>query len=208
MGGKMFFEIPDDQEVMVKLVEAVPSTWSWVGGILNAPKTLINSGMALKDTGFTIQRFHDIRPTIVGHYDHYQGRRLKPDLFAIIVEQKFPGFIGFNEAGYDPCVVTLELAKRVAVGFLRKGYRGALGFFKGCYDNNKYKNAAFCSIEFQSQYGTPVSGVEAGYQPARVILEWNENFYGKEEDVKPILEMCRSLNLREYEPEVGDRRPA
>lgn len=200
MKGELFFEIPDDQEVMVKLVEAIPPNWSWVDGSLHAPKNLVSSGAVQENTGFAVERFHSIHPTIIGSYDRSEGKREKPDLFAIMVEQKLPGFINFDEAGYDAHIVTLELAKRVAVGFLRKGYRGCLCFYRGCYDNSKYANPARCSMIFDSWHGTPISREEAGAQPARVKLEWEGRYYGKEEDIAPIVAVCRSLSLREYVP--------
>ena len=200
MRGELFFEIPDDQEVMAKLVEAVPSNWSWVDGGLHAPKILIASGQVEENTGFAVERFHSIHPTIVGSYDRNEGKRGKPNLFAIMVEQKLPGFIRFDEAGYDAHIVTLELAKRVAVGFLRKGYRGGLHFYRGCYDNSKYDNPARCGIIFEPWHGAPMRREEAGAQPARVKLEWESRYYGKEEDITPIVAVCRSLNLHEYAP--------
>ncbi len=208
MRGKLFFEIPDDQEVRVKLVEVIPSNWSWVDGGLYAPKNLVASGQVEENTGFAMERFHSIHPTIIGSYDptiigsydQDEGKRGKPNLFAIMVEQKLPGFIEFDEAGYNSHIVTFELAKRVVVGFLRKGYRGSLCFFRGCYDNNKYDNPARCELIFEPWHGAPVCREEAGEQPARVKLEWESRYYGKEEDIAPIVAECRSLNLREYEP--------
>lgn len=201
MRGELFFEIPDDQEVMVKLIEAVPPNWSWVDGGLHAPKTLVASGQVEKNTGFAVERFHNINPTIIGSYNQNEGKRGKPNLFAIMVEQKLPGFIKFDEAGYDTHhIVTLELAKRIAVGFLRKDYRGSFRFFKGCYNNSKYDNPARCEMIFEPWHGAPVYREEAGSQPARVKLEWESRYYGKEDDIAPIVAVCRSLNFREYVP--------
>lgn len=201
MRGELFFKIPDDQEVMVKLVEAVPANWSWVDGALDAPKNLVASGQVEENTGFVLRRFHSIQPTIIGSYDRNKGEWGNPDLFAIMVERKLPGFISFNEAGYNSCIVTLELAKRIAVGFLRQGYCGGLHFYSGCCDNNKYDNPARCSLIFEPWDGVKeMCREEAGPQPARVKLEWDSQYYGKEEDIAPIVAVCRSLNLHQYVP--------
>src|SRR3989338_3790538 len=102
MKGELFFEIPMDvQEIMIKLVETIPPNWAWVDGGLYAPKNLIASGQVEENTGFAVERFHSIHPTIIGNYDRNEGKHGKPDLFAIMVERKLPGFIRFNEAGYD-----------------------------------------------------------------------------------------------------------
>ncbi len=201
MESELFFEIPDDQEVMVKLIEAMSLEWHWVDGGLHAPESLITSGQADGDTGFMVERFHSIHPTIVGSFVD-GGKRKKPNLFAIMVEQKLPGFIRFDEAGYDADVVTLELAKRIATGFLRRGYRGRLLFFRNCHNNNKYDNSARCEMNFEPWHGAPVCGREAGPQPARVKVEWNGRYRDSEEEVAPIVAVCRSLGLREYVPQA------
>lgn len=198
MGEQLFFKILDDVEVMVKLVNAVPDSWGWLDGQLCAPAELNTNGKAERDTGFAIQRFHSIGPTIIGAYNRESGKRLKPNLYAIIAEQKLPGFIDFNEAGYE-YEISLELAKRFAVAFLNKGYRGGLRFYLDCYRNSKYSNPAECSMALVSWYGASF-GDEIGEQPARVKLEWDERYGGKKEDITPILTVCQSLGLRRYEP--------
>lgn len=184
---------------MVKLVEAVPENWSWVDGGLYAPRILVESEQVEEHTGFVLERFHSIHPTIIGSYDQTMGRSRKPNLFAIMVEQRLPGFIRFIEAGYG-ADITLELAKRVTVGFLRRGYRGGLHFFERCCNNHKYDNPARCSMIFEPWQGAPLCLEEAGLQPARVKLEWKSHYYGKQEDVAPVVAVCRSLNLRQYVP--------
>ena len=202
MEGRLFFEIPDDQEVMAKLVEAVPSNWSWVDGELCAPKTLVALGQVEENTGFALQRFHNIHPTIIGGYDQNEGKDRKPNLYAMMVEQRLTGFIRFDEAGYSTYLISIELTKRIAAGFLRRGYRGRLHFFRGCYHNNKYDNPARCELIFKPWHGAPACHEEAGSQPACVKLEWNDRYNGKEDDITPIVAMCRSLNLREYVPKT------
>lgn len=196
MGDRLFFEIPEDPEVMVILVRAVPSNWSWVDGGLYAPQDSIVSGAAKEDTGFAVKRFFSIRPTIVGGYSK-KGKRSKPDLFAIMVKQKLPGFVHFEEAGFDKDEVTLETAKQIAVGFLKKGYRGCLCFYKDYYNNSKYNNPAYCDMTLEPWHGT---GEEVGLQPARMKLEWDDRYSGKEEDIATIVTVCYSLGLRKYVP--------
>jgi hypothetical protein len=56
MSEKLFFEIPNDQEVKAKLVEAVPNDWTWVNGILGPSEDLVSSGRVVSGTGIAIQR--------------------------------------------------------------------------------------------------------------------------------------------------------
>ena len=202
MRGTLFFEIPDDdQEIMVKLVEAIPSNWSWVDGDLHAPEMLIVSGQVEEHTGFAVRRFHRNNPTIVGSYNQDERKQRNPDLFAIMVDQKLPGFIFFDEAGYET-PITFKLTKHIVVGFLQKGYRGGLRFFKDCYGNSKFDNPARCDIAFKPWHGGSASYEEGGPQPARIKIEWDSRYNGREEDVTPIIAVCRSFNLREYAPAV------
>ncbi len=197
MSDKLFFEIPDDQEIMVKLVEAIPSNWLWVDGELRASKVLVASGKVEENTGFVVQRFHSVQPTIIGGYNRNEKKCWNPNLYAIMVERKLPGFIRFDEAGYSSPSITLELAKQIAVGFLRKGYRGSLSFYRDCYNNIKYDNPALCEIVFESWHGASKSRAEIGSQSAHIKLEWESRYSGKEDDIAPIVDVCRFLNLRD-----------
>jgi len=190
MKSELFFEIPNDVEIMVKIIEAIPSDWAWIDGMLVAPKDLIDSGSAKENTGFTLKRFHDIGPTIIGSYNKERNERNHPDLYAIMVEHKLPGFVTFDEAGYECDIATFEVAKRIASGFVRKGYLGSLCFFQDCYANRKHQNPASCWISFKIR---------------KVEIKWHGNYGGKEESVAPIITVCRSLKLKEHAPEKSVR---
>ncbi len=195
---------------MAKLIAAVPDTWSWVDGRLHAPQSLITSGEVVEHTGYSVERFHSIHPTIIGSYEKGSSKRLKPDLFAIIGERKLPGFICFDEAGYESHVVTLPLAKQIAIAYVRRGYRGHLHFYSACIDNSKYQNPERCKIALEPWDGPSALQEEAGENPARIKLEYCTrvhftNLGGRLENLEPMLWACRELDLREYEPAGVDR---
>lgn len=200
MSGKVYFELPEDGDVMAQVVEAVPDSWSWVDGFLSAESGLIAASRVLKDTGLRLSRFHSIKPTIVGRRRSQEEGESVPDIFGFVIEHKLPGFVSFDEAGFqEGKVVTLALAKRLAAGFIRLGYRGGLWFSAGCCDNQKYSNPAICDIRLQPWEGFHCSE-ERGEQPSRVKLEWNAEFGGSQAMVDPIAEACRRLGLKEYDP--------
>jgi hypothetical protein len=180
---------------MGKLVDAVPNTWSWVDGYLAAPNALIASGQVARHTGFAIQRFHSVNPTIVGEYNSKHEWQA-PDLLAVMLEQILPAFVSFDEGD----LITLDLAKRFIMGFLLRGYRGSASFSAGCYDNDRFNNPARCSFAFEPWNGPPICGEEAGPQPARVKLEWDARYGGSEKSIAPIVAACRALQLHEYTP--------
>lgn len=192
----LFFEIPDNAEVMGRLIQAVPLDWLWVDGVLVAPEMFITSGQAEKDTGYTLQRFHSIQPTIIGNFDSEKGLRNRPNLYAIMVEAKRPGFVIFDEVGLDSDI-SLGAARKIAIGLLVKGYRGSLRFYKNCHNDCKHENPAYCGMVFEPWCGYYE---EAGPQPARVRVEWTGRYGGKEEDIDSIVKVCRALCMKEYKP--------
>ena len=200
MHGELFFEIPDNQTVMIQLVEAIPSSWSWVSGTLYAPDAFVHSGKAAEYTGFSIGKYHDTCTKIIGGYAAGDTSPRKPNLYAMMVEQKLPGFVIFNDTGLHGNSDTLDLAKQITIGFLHQGYRGELHFYHSYFKDNMYDNPAYCTIAFRPWCGKPFLGNEAGAQPTRIKLEWDCRYGGTEEDIAPIEAICRSLNLTEYTP--------
>jgi len=198
--GTVYFEIPGNVEVMAKLVLSVPQNWASVSGRLLAPLALIAEERAEKNTGFSLGRYHDINPTIVGAHDSRNGEEVHPNLFALMVDQKLPGFVNFAEVGLYSEFPTVADAQRIAAGFLRKGYRGGLWFCKSYHDNSSHAISAECHIKFQPWREEFGLSDEFGSQPARIRLDWKSRYSGKEEDIAPIVSVCRALGLREYTP--------
>lgn len=189
MRGEVRFWIRDDSELLARLVEAVPATWEWFDGQLNTPSELVKSGAAVWNTGIALDRFHSIHPTVKGRWDSVEKCESVADLYAILAEQKLPGFIWFNMAGYQDRTVTFEVAQRFAVAFTRKGYRGHLHFYHSDHDNYQYHNPARCSIHLN---------------PLWIELEWEGKYGGSETDIAPILNVCRALGLVEYVGTLAD----
>jgi len=202
MFERRVFDIPDVIAVVARLVEVVPSDWSWLDGGLSAPQSLVDSGQVAAGMGYAIQRFHSIRPTIVDSLNPGYHSEQVLDLYGLIAERRFPEFIQFDEAGYSK-PITLELAKSIAIAYIRLGYLGILKFYSSCYDNSKYDNAERC--HFHLHYpGDAIGGISLPRDvPFRALeLRWDERYGGKEEHLEPILSVCRSLGLRELTPEV------
>jgi hypothetical protein len=188
MPGKRFFEIPDNPQIVAALVAAIPSNWRWVEGTLNAPNSLLSSGEALADTNLWLSRFHTINSTIRGVRTENETK--PPNLFGILLEHKLPGSVRFDEAGLDahtPADITLSLAKKFAIAFIAKGYRGDLVFFSNAYRNYMYNNPERCSIDFFGEIG-------------QVKIEWDENYGGNEKNIESFVATCKSLELRERQP--------
>lgn len=178
MKKKRSFKVPNDSEVMVQLVEAIPITWSRVDGVIYAPKSLVSSGQAEKNTGYCLDWS---KGTVIIGRTRRGGVRITPNVPAIIIEQKLPGFISFVEAGYQPAV-SLEFAIEVAAHFLRKGFRGDLHFCSEHVNNRRFDNPACCTFIFSTS-------------PPLVRLTWDEKRGDSEEDVSSVVSTCLSLGL-------------
>lgn len=201
MDGKLIFEIHDSREVKAKLVEAVPSEWAWVSGRLEAPKTFVSAGTADPTTGYILQRFYSIKPTVIGRWPE-GGKRETPDLFAVLSGEKLPGFLDFDEAGYGDSAVTLAVAKRFAAFYIWKGYLGELRFASGFWDNNAVANPERCFIFLLN--GWRYSPFLSQGNPPAIWINWTERYGGKEENIRVIADACRSLGLKEIElPRLG-----
>ncbi len=204
MAHRRFFKIPNSTEVKAQLVQAIPSNWSWVDGRLIAPEHMLTSGLALSNTGLLLSRFQS-GTKIVGVCPAQNAPTSKPNLVDLLLHQRCPGFLHFEEVGYEHNEELLHEAKQLAIGFLRKGYGGELSFYRSCSRNIKHDNSARVDIRFYPWNGAPIMKPESGDQPARIQLEWNERYGGREEHLAEILEACRSLELVEYTPTPGQQ---
>lgn len=195
----LYFKLPDESNARAQIVEAIPDSWAWMDGMLTAPQALVEGGQVAVGCGFAVRRFHASQPTLIGPYSTERCGHLVPDLAAMMLEQKPPEFVVFDEAGFTS-QITLTTAIRIAAGFIRKGYGNRhLRFYRDCRDNIKSNNSASCDIAFSPvDHGT--FGEEQGLQPARIRLQWTPKYGGKPEHVEPIAAACRLLNLEAYVP--------
>ncbi|MBU0540654.1 hypothetical protein KKF59_01110 [Patescibacteria group bacterium] len=203
----MFFEIPNDRDVMASLVEAVPSDWSAVDGWLLAPENLIDSERVARHIGFAMQTFHGMSLSTIESGDQ-NSKQTGQDLVKIILGQKLPGFLTFAQAGHRSGNITLMAVRQIAAGFLRMGYRGGLRFCRHVQENENEGHLAKCSFMFDPWYGSRDLGNEAGPQPARIKIEWQSGQKGGKKDFVAIVAICRSLKLRKYKPKCGIQDPA
>ncbi len=200
MSPSLFFKIPPDLAMRECLARSIPNTWSHMSGKLEAPEELIKSGLVVANTGFTIQRFRRIEPTIVGRpIPDSSGTREDADFVAIMTQGKLPGFISFHEAGFEKSIITLQVAIEIAAAFLRKGYGGRLSFVKGYIDRESFTETAGCNMQFQPWKPPYIDGEGPGMQPPRIKITWL-NPGDELAHVTSIIDVCRTLNLREYNP--------
>lgn len=186
------FQIPEDGNAfLADLIDAIPDNWSDISGTLDAPEKLILSGQAIRDTGYDCDRFNNRKITLCGR--HLRGTpSTKPDFQAILVDNKLPGFLTFSETGYDR-PEWFVIAKRLASGFARKGYRGLLDFSSGVYRETAYEHPAHCSINSVPWEKHVAIGKPWRMMPPAVVLTWNDKYGGKPELIEPMIKVCQTL---------------
>jgi hypothetical protein len=193
MSGELFFEVPDDSETMVKIVEAIPDdTLWWLRGSLCAMPKQLAAGTIERESGVVVS----------SSSIELQGK----DPWSLATGEKLPAYVEFKDVGYFRHSGNPIVCKRVAAAFLKKGYhRGQLEFFRHCEYDDHFDQVATCEIFFKAWRGhTPFVGHnEVGMQPARVKLSWDERFRGKEEHIAQIVLACRELHLKEYIPKAN-----
>ena len=193
--AKSLFMLPDDNETLARLIASIPASWAWIDAELKAPAALIASGQVARKTGFHIQRFHSIKPTLIGCWNAEKRCRNAPDIAEILALRQLPLFVNFEEAGFQARIPSFGEAQNIAAHFLRLGYRGWFSISAGCDDNDKHQNPAYvqmpCSRESIATL-RPNWSIEIGLNP---------HYGGKPEMVTPILNACQSLGLKPV-PEV------
>lgn len=192
---KTFFPFPEWSQsklIVPVLVQAVPSDWCWVDGMLQAPPATNPEHPCFDDyslSGFAIQRFHLIRPTVFA-----PDGKTELDLVGLLCDRKLPAFVAFEEAGFGE-TIKFPVAREIAARYAKSGYRGWLWFYASNHRDRKHDSRARCWIDF------PLGGDEESrrfHEPAGVRLEWDERYGGKREDIEPIHEACLKLGLEPY----------
>ena len=186
------------EQFVARLVAAVPDDWSDMSGRLDAADP-----DAVWDTGYEFHRHgsgvrvvarrkftpHDQIPEVV-----------RPDPVALFIDQRPPGFISFVDAGYNSKWEFL-VARDLAVGFVRRGYRGWLSINNG--RGREYAHQKPVQINLHL---SPWSFLDHGPRrdlPPAVVLSWDEGYGGKLEQLEPIHAICRRA-LQEWTGDPGE----
>lgn len=182
--------------VSIRVVQAVPDTWSWMTGVLHAPQSLIDLGLVLQGTRLELRSGDTV--SVGGVRNPTTQEMTDPDLHGFYAERRHPILICFEGAGLHGRQLTLGVSKSFARHYFTRNYSGRLDFTLWSERWNWIK--AECELRFQEWCGHPGNGIELGNQPPRVKLSWDTQCGGSIRDVAPIIEACRALDLKEYTP--------
>ncbi len=198
MSNECFFKIPNDMDIINRLLQSIPSNWGWVEGLLVAPEEWFENGKVAQSLSYIIDDLYGVQLGVCKN-----NNKTKSELLDFMLGKKLAHCIEFKQAGYETRMPSLEDSITVASGLLNVGYRGGLSFYSNCVNNSKSDNRARCDMRFASWNGAPLLEEESGLQPARLHCVWFDGHRGSEEDIAPIVLTCKDLGLEEYEPRAN-----
>jgi hypothetical protein len=171
-------------ELVARCVDAIPDSWSDVTGHLYAPDAELTSGRALRHAGYRMGRFQ-----------HYIEIKVEPNASGptneeeqILLGDKAPGFIEFQETGYgNP--EKFQRAKRIVSRWIRRGYiPGWLHFASGV--NREFSHENPITIIFERG---PWRHIHNAEMPSAMVIQVNEKLGGRFESLAPVFAVSDNL---------------
>lgn len=196
--GRLIYELPLDKKVVAGVIDAIPSNWCWIDGVLESPRELREQGKIAESSILYIERFHSIKPTIRGvtNFDispGAEGRYTPPNLVDIFANGKYPLRIIFEQAGFQSSPeITIDSAKNIAREFILLGYSGFISV-KRAYRHN----SPSCTPKTFSIWQEGKQEGRNKNLPPSVELEWDEEGGGKREHLESIVKQLDNLGLKE-----------
>ncbi len=200
MKTEYFFKLSDDLsgKKRTAVIESIPLKWHFLVGTLRAPQGWITRGdVTAYDTKVIIRgstvAIESRTKGVVGN-----GAMGLAELF---VERRAIESVGFDYVGGGG-LISVQSVKPFVIGLLDKGYVGNLRFISLLNSSDELMSeVAFCDIKPEPWVGPSYGeALEAGAQPARVRIGWDEFHHGREEHVAEILDTCRK-HCEEYTPQ-------
>ncbi len=195
------FKLREGQDVRQALVEAIPSNWRFMNGSVWAPDSMCGpeSGIAAH-SGYRINRspsapmLHAFAAP--GQTKLNSDEALKQAFEDLVLKQKKPAFIHFNEAGWYKEPFSLSFCKEVMQAYVARGYHTSFAVTSSHKDDDYgswREEYHLCPKPWEvhevCREGKP-------YPPA-ILLEWQEKEGGTWEKLEPIAAACRSIGLEE-----------
>ncbi len=217
--GKLIYELPEDINKVAKIVEAIPSDWYTLNGVLFATRELYEKGQVAKNLSLVVSGSEPRRPYIVGRCDDPQkwwtevkeiSRECEcmPEIADIALRNKLFSSVHFDKIGceaysYHPGYICnifplLSPMKELAAGLIRVGYDGYLSASNAYHTNYGYVMPdEFCLKYFHDvDYAGRLEGLQYYSRQSRITLEWYNACGGRKEDFDEIVNVFDSLGLK------------
>lgn len=186
------------------LIAAVPRTWGWIEGKLDASAFMLASGHTLNNTGFMFSQHCNGDNLLVTPDWVTSVEEVRPDLLGHVLKHKAPRFVIFRDSGMaGRAQGSFDRALTLAQHYVHKHYVGRLRIFRDLKNRNYHDNTARLELYVGSWHAgsRQMQGREWGQQPAQLRLYWNEQLGGRETHLAPLIECAERLELPLYEPQ-------
>ncbi|MEK6938714.1 MAG: hypothetical protein AABX04_06740 [Nanoarchaeota archaeon] len=203
MANELFYELPQDCEAVAEIVKSIPSTWCWVNGFLAATREMYESGQIAENTRLFISRFYSIKPTIIGvddvPYENLNTLRDRkqgfvPQISDVVLKGKLVSSVGFDEAGFENEIFSMNRVKELAAEFIQRGYKGWISAYSGYENNHANDNPEKFSLTHSS--GKKGFETDSSILPPHVSLQWDPRYGGKRENLDGMVTRLEELGLR------------
>ena len=186
---KRTFSVPDGLaivaiEVVCAVIDAIPSDWAVIRGILRAPDRMLETGEALRSTQLVFK-------SAINQMIDLTGKK-PADVFGILFEGKNPASVEFGEIFGHSEVMPMDQHKKTAVRFIQLGYRGRLEFIWRLSED-RGPDPFSCEIWMPTQAADDKV-------PAVQIESHGDDHPESGGTVAPIVEVCERLKLKELQP--------
>ncbi len=199
--GQFYFDLSTrTPEQIAAIISAIPESWCWLDGTLEAPQALIDGGQAHADAGYVLGGFVERGFKLASLHEFRHGRRPDEsfrhvDIHGLITAPRLPAFVVFDEAGYrQSFVLPLSEVVRIAADLVRRGYLGGLSFYSDYRGNIKYDNPERARFQLVPSLELP-DGSGERLTPRRQLppflrLEWHARYGGDSEKLDPLISAC------------------
>jgi hypothetical protein len=190
----LIFDIPNDPAVICELLDQIKNA-DFINGILEAPIALLASKQAVGHTGYKVSRFSDIRSIVhtlpmqeetqdFRQKRHNESERKAEGLLALLAHRKYPGFVIFDQAGYDSQPMGFEKLQEFARAYVNMGYRGTIHYdFGRLYRGEYWETDALVSVWIGgTRQNPPIDHAHS------IGISWNSR---GAEVVGHLVEFCR-----------------
>ena len=188
--GTLVYELPGEKEKVRKVLNFVPQEWSCADAHLFATRDHYENA---KISGVRIGYYWDKESPIFSETDDLPFEDEDPNrkrrLFSFEESKTFEGELSsiyLNRLGINKPVMDVAFAKKLLDGFLEKGYKGVVDAVKLSEGYNDEKVYA--------------ERIKLSHFSELVLIDWNELFGGRKENLSAIINGLRELGLREVKP--------
>lgn len=184
----------------MRLFRSIPRSWKSMMIELHAPRDLLDLDQVERDAGFVINATgHDLLEATKLHALGIKRKKTaeRRAITTLIADHKLPGFLNIFTDGRSatPDVLNGELARKITLAYLKRGYGGRITVSLKSPARSSGKDAS-CMMLFGDRSTMPQHLVD--YLPEDfAYFEWDPDRHDQS-IIAPLLAACKRLKLKRF----------